>query len=79
MTIVQLPVEYLHTITKGHADLAVHLAGGGIQPGLYAKLSFDGHRYPSNPSMPPAKPMIAPRGEILFPTTAKWQGTLLYR
>lgn len=78
-TIVQLPVHYLGTTTHGHADLAVFVAGGGIEPGHYAKLAFDGRSYPPNPSMPPAKPIPTPHGEILFPTTARWQGTLLYR
>jgi hypothetical protein len=76
MTIVQLPVQYLRTTTNGHADLAVRVAGGGILHGHYAKLTFDGHTYPSNPSMPPAEPIPTPHGEILFPTTAR--GTLLY-
>ncbi len=79
MTIVQLPVQYLRTTTHGHADLAVLVAGGGILHAYYAKLTFDGHSYPSNPSMPPAQPIPTPHAEILFPTTAREQGTLLYR
>lgn len=79
MTIVQLPVQYLRTTTNGHADLAVLVAGGGILHAYYAKLTFDGHNYPPNPSMPPAKPIPTPHGEILLPKTAMGHGTLLYR
>jgi hypothetical protein len=64
--IVQLPVEYLGTRTHRHADLAVFVAGGGILPGYFAKLVFDGYRYPLNPSMHPAQRIAKPQGQILF-------------
>lgn len=54
-TIVQLPIRVLATKSNGWHDLGVWVQGGGIQPGYEAKLSFNGKKYPSNPSVPPAQ------------------------
>jgi hypothetical protein len=54
MTITRTPIRVLTTKTNGWYDLSVHVQGGGIQPGYDAKLSFNGKKYPSNPSVPPA-------------------------
>lgn len=53
-TITQLPVRLLTTTTNGWRDLSVGVRGGGISPGYEARLRFNGRKYPSNPSVPPA-------------------------
>jgi hypothetical protein len=40
--------------TNGWNDLIVFVSGGGIQPGYYAVLPFDGKKYPDNPTALPA-------------------------
>jgi hypothetical protein len=57
ISIVQRPIRILDTKSNGWHDLGVWVQGGGIQPGYEARLSFDGE-YPSNPSVPPAKPLV---------------------
>jgi hypothetical protein len=57
VTIARPPIRVLTTFSHGRPDLAVWVQGGGIQPGYQARLSFDGRRYPGNPSMLPARPM----------------------
>jgi hypothetical protein len=57
MTTTQLPVEVLKTRHHGWRDISVLVAGGGIRPGYRARLAFDGTRYPSNPSVSPARPL----------------------
>jgi len=43
--------------THGWHDLIMFVAGGGIMPGYYAVLTYDGKSYPENPSGDPAKPL----------------------
>ncbi len=57
MTVVRPPIRVLKTFSHGRPELAVLVSGGGVQPGYQARLSFDGRRYPGNPSMPPARHM----------------------
>ena len=54
ITITRPPIRVLRTITHGWHDLGVLVSGGGIIPGYEARLRFDGHSYPSNPTVPPA-------------------------
>jgi hypothetical protein len=42
---------------NGWNDLIVFVSGGGIQPGYYAVLPFDGKKYPENPTIEPAMPL----------------------
>jgi hypothetical protein len=67
-TIVRLPVRVLNTRTNGWRDLSVWVRGGGIRPGYEAALPFNGTKYASNPSVPPARPLKkgAP-GEVIIP------------
>jgi hypothetical protein len=69
VTIVQLPIRLLHSISHGHPDIGVLVQGGGILSGYEAVLSFDGKSYPSNPSMPPAQKVTAARGKVIIATT----------
>ncbi len=54
ISITRPPIRLLNTKSHGWHDLAVRVAGGGIQPGYEAALPFDGKSYATNPSVPPA-------------------------
>lgn len=55
-TLARLPIRVLPSKTNGWHDLSMPVEGGGILPGYFAILKFDGHNYPSNPSMAPKLP-----------------------
>ncbi|GAC1665228.1 MAG: hypothetical protein NVS9B4_20880 [Candidatus Acidiferrum sp.] len=77
ITIARLPIRVLTTKSNGWHDLGVWVQGGGIQPGYEAKLSFNGKKYPGNPSVPPARHLRGKvAGEVVVPITAK--GTTIY-
>jgi len=77
ITITKLPIRVLSRATKGWRDIVVVVSGGGIQSGYDAQLRFDGEGYPSNPSVPPARPLDAVEpGEVVVPSSAK--GTPLF-
>ena len=59
-TITQLPIRVLTQKTNGWHDLAVGVGGGGIRSGYEARLKFNGKKYPSNPSVPPAQKLQKP-------------------
>jgi len=65
-TVTQLPIRVLATSTCGWRDIGATVAGGGITRPYTARLRFDGHRYPSNPTVPPAVPLKHPTGDILI-------------
>ena len=66
-TITHPPIRVLATKTNGWNDLSVRVQGGGIQPGYDAKLSFNGKKYPGNPSVPPARKLQGnPAGESVI-------------
>jgi hypothetical protein len=69
VTIVQLPIRLLPSTSHGRPDIGVIVAGGGIQPGYEAVVSFNGKRYPGNPSLFPALKVTAVRGEVVIATT----------
>jgi hypothetical protein len=48
------PIVVSDTTSNGWNDLAVFVAGGGIQPGHYVSLKFNSRRYPNNASSAPA-------------------------
>lgn len=50
-TVTNLPIRLLATSTHGWRDLGVTVRGGGLAVPFEARLRFDGHRYPSNPSI----------------------------
>jgi hypothetical protein len=71
MTIAQRPIRVLDTKSDGWHDLGVSVQGGGIQPGYEARLSFNGKKYPSNPSVPPAQPLTTKTsGKVVVPRSA---------
>jgi hypothetical protein len=59
-TITRPPIRVLRSSHHGLPDLSVWVAGGGIHRPYAALLPFDGIRYPSNPTMPPARRAAAP-------------------
>lgn len=54
VSITRPPIRVLPSATHGWQDLGVWVVGGGLTAGYEARLRFDGYRYPSNPTVPPA-------------------------
>ncbi|WP_380785161.1 hypothetical protein [Sphingomonas sp. R86521] len=63
ISITRPPIRVLPTITYGWHDLGVLVSGGGIISGYEARLRFDGHSYPSNPTVSPATRLKGPVGK----------------
>jgi hypothetical protein len=77
ITVIQLPIRVLGSRTEGWSDLGVRVQGGGIQPGYEARLSFNGSKYPGNPSISPAKRLNeAAVGTVVIPQDS--EGNYLY-
>ncbi len=57
-------------------NLIVYVAGGGVLPGHYVELKYDGRSYPENPTVEPVKRVRGrPRGMVLIkPYTVYTQG-----
>jgi hypothetical protein len=60
------PISLLPTATHGWRDIGVTVGGGGITRSYMARLRFNGQRYPSNPTVPPAIPLDRPAGTVLI-------------
>lgn len=54
-TVSRTPVGLAGTRTGGWSDIVVGIGGGGLPDGR-AILAWDGTAYPSNPTVPPARP-----------------------
>lgn len=54
IALASTPIVVSSQSSNGWSDLILSVAGGGIQPGRYAVLRFDGARYPENPTVAPA-------------------------
>ena len=66
-TITRPPIRVLTSRTNGMPDLGVVVCGGGIMECYEAVLPFDGRRYASNPTLPPAYRPPTPRdGEVVI-------------
>ncbi len=77
ITITWLPIRVLKTTSHGWRNISVWVGGGGINPGYEAELQFDGTTYPSNPTVPPARPLAAKAaGDVVI--SGSEEGTLLY-
>ncbi len=57
LTLVRTPIIVCSHRTNRWNDLIVFVAGGGIQPGTYSVLPFNGRNYPENPTVKPAVPL----------------------
>ena len=69
-TVTRLPIMLLATSTHGWRDIGVTVQGGGTVQAYEARLRFNGYRYPSNPTMPPAIAMRHTSGRMLMRPTA---------
>ena len=76
ITITRPPIRVLRDTSNGWHSIGVWVQGGGIQPGYEAELHFDGKTYPRNPSVPPARRLGKPAGEVVIPSAQ--DGTPLY-
>jgi hypothetical protein len=66
------PIRVLTHTTYGWRSIGVWVQGGGINPGYEAELRFDRKTYPSNPSVPPARPLLATvAGNVVISPSAK--------
>lgn len=67
ITITRPPIRVLASRTNGMPDLGVVVCGGGIIECYEAVLPFDGQRYASNPTVPPAyRPRTPPEGQVVI-------------
>jgi len=66
ISISRTPIRVLPTISHGWHDLGVVVAGGGIMHAYEARLRFDGHSYPSNPTTPPATRLRKKAGKTVI-------------
>ena len=67
ITITRPPIRVLASRTNGMPDLGVLVCGGGIMECYEAVLPFDGQRYASNPTVPPAyRPAAPPDGDVVI-------------
>lgn len=76
VTIVHLPISILASTHYGRPDIGVLVAGGGVLSPYTAVLSFNGRRYPGNPSVLPAREEGVLRGKVLIGTAD--EGVSLY-
>jgi hypothetical protein len=65
-TITRLPIRVLDTKHHGWKDIGVMVGGGGITSPYEAVMEFNGRRYPSNPTMPPAHRLGHAIGTVLI-------------
>ncbi len=65
-TVSQAPIRILSTATNGLPDIGVRVRGGGLAEGYEARLTFDGARYPSNPTVAPAARVDGAEGVTLI-------------
>jgi hypothetical protein len=72
-TVTRLPFRVLETRSRGWADLAVQVGGGGLSA-HEVRLSFDGRRYPSNPTVPPAAPTSGAPGRVVLSAASPLSG-----
>lgn len=79
ITITWPPILVLVNKSHGWHDIAVRVEGGGIQPGYEAVLRFNGRTYPSNPTVPPARPSSKKvSGRVVISRNAYKTGKRLY-
>ncbi len=57
IAITNPPIRVLARRSNGYRSIGVWVQGGGTHPGYEAELRFDGKAYPSNPTVPPARPL----------------------
>jgi hypothetical protein len=65
-SVTRPPIRVLETRHHGWKDIGVTVSGGGAGSPHEAAMEFDGRRYPSNPTAPPARPVQAAAGVTLI-------------
>jgi len=66
ISVARAPIRLLEREDHGRPALGVQVAGGGIIQGYEAAVPFDGRRYASNPTVPPATRIDDAPGETLI-------------
>jgi hypothetical protein len=74
ITLARAPVIVSNNRVNGWADLILFVRGGGILPGYYSVLHFDGRSYPTNPSVLPAEILQAGAGGVAYMSDAYTDG-----
>lgn len=64
-TVTRAPIRVLDSSSHGRPDVGVRVAGGGGEA-YEARLSFDGTRYPSNPTVAPARRVDGAPGRVVI-------------
>lgn len=81
MTLVHLPVRVLPYLSHGWHDLEVSYSGqlSDGRPALVtSRMRFDGARYPLNPSVPPAEPVMFPSGDRVLARDSPIQSSVMH-
>ena len=65
-TVINTPITVLRGAAHGWRDVGVTVRGGGIVHPYMALLRYDGRRYVSNPTNPPAVRLRRPAGKVLI-------------
>jgi hypothetical protein len=68
VSIVKLPIRVLNSSSNGHPDIGV-TARNYYVTDYEAVFSFDGEKYPSNPTVPPARKATAVQGKVIMADT----------
>ncbi len=69
ITITRPPVRMLQAVSNGWHDLGVQVGGGGIRQPYEAEIPFNGKKYASNPTAPPAhRASKNAVGEVVIPS-----------
>ncbi len=77
ITITRAPIRVLRNTSNGWHNISVWVGGGGVIPGYEAELCFDGTSDPTNPSIPPARPLKRrPLGRVVM--SLRCAATALY-
>lgn len=76
LSVIQLPVKVLPGFVNGHPDITVSARGVGVGKAYRVQLSFDGHSYPEDVTLAPAKRITDDKGQAII--TAASTGVLLY-
>lgn len=63
-TVSRMPIGVATTLSNGWSDLVVGIRGGGIGNDR-SVMAFDGTAYPSNPTVPPARPAASGMTETI--------------
>ncbi len=75
VTITRPPIRVLASEANGWHDISVWVQGGGT-PAYQARLRFDVKTYPTNPTVPPAKPLVGDAAGVIVLSSAAGEAPL---